>query len=189
MGSHFGMNKDFKDKAKDIITSLIDKGYKTFYCGEYGDFDFQINAILYELKKTHKDIMLICVKPYYCENKFINKKAKENYQKMKKNILSEYYNFEDLNKRIEYFNDEFKYEFFKNTYLYEKKIFDNVVVCDLDKIPYRLRIIECNKWKVKNCDIIVTFCTNKYSNTYKMRNFALKLNKKVVDINDINCFS
>lgn len=40
------------------------------------------------------------------------------------------------------------------------------------------------KWKVKNSDILVTYCTNKLTNTYKIRQFALKLNKKVVDISN-----
>ena len=183
IGSHFGLSQEFKEKAKDIIVSLINNDFKTFYCGMYGDFDMQINSILYSLKKDY-DIVMICVKPYYNENKFLNHKAKENYQTLKNQIMFEYDKYDDIEKRIEYMEEEYKYEFFKNDYIYEKKVFDKVTICELDNIPYKYRIIECNKWKVKNSDVLVTFCTNKYSNSYKIRNFALKINKKVIDINN-----
>lgn len=184
MGSHFGMTKNSIEKAKNILISLIDNGYKTFYCGEYGDFDLQINSILFNLKKIYKDITLICVKPYYNENKFKSQKCKKEYQALKSKILYEYEKFDDLDKRIDYIDDEFKYDFFKIKFIYENK-FDDVIVCGLENVPYKFRIVECNKWKVKNSDVVVSFCTNKYSNTYKIRQFALKLNKKVVDINDL----
>ena len=87
MGSHFGMTKNSIEKAKNILISLIDNGYKTFYCGEYGDFDLQINSILFNLKKIYKDITLICVKHYYNENKFKSQKCKKEYQALKSKIL------------------------------------------------------------------------------------------------------
>lgn len=182
MGSHFGMPLQCQQKAKDIIKYLIKNNYKIFYCGMYGDFDFQINSILFELKKDNPDIVLIFVSPYYESNKFINKKAKQEYQVLKSQILYEYEGFDDIKKRIKDFEKDYQNDFFNKKYIYQKKIFDKTILCELDNVPYKFRIIECNKWKVQNSDILVTFCNNKYSNTYKIRHFALKLNKKVIDI-------
>lgn len=184
MGSHFGMRQNYQEEARNIIISLINDGYKKFYCGTYGDFDFQINSILYNLKKDYPDIIMICVKPYYNANKFLNCKTKETYQTFKAQILNEYENYDNLDEKLKNFEENYQYELFNNKFLYEKYIFDDIIVCDLDKIPYKFRIIECNKWKIKNSDVFVTFCTSKYSNTYKMRQYALKLNKKIVDISN-----
>lgn len=182
IGSHFGLSADKLPKLKNILVSLIEKGYNVFYCGDYGNFDGQVNSTLLHLKKEYTNIQMIKVKPYYSSNKFTSPQAKALYQKEKQEIL-DYYDGEELEQKLKYFENDLAEDFYNSKYLHEKYFFDEVVVCDLDQYPPKARIIECNKWKVRNSDVLVAYCPHQYTNSGKIRTYAQKLNKTIIDVN------
>lgn len=180
IGSHLGLPEKELIKLKNVVKSLIKKGYNIFYCGCYGKFDWQVIECLFELKKDYPMLRIVKIKPYYQFNRFQNKENEEIYnwgmEEIKKNCGTDKESFE-RNKRI--LEQEV---YFKKWFEDEKKYFDDVLLCDLDLKPYRARIIECNKWKVDECDMLVSYCPFKQGNSAKIKNYAIKKNKQVIEI-------
>ncbi len=166
IGSHLGLPKDKLDKLKKLLLKLITNN-PTFYCGTYGEFDMQVVRLLYELKKDHSNIRMVKIKPYYQFNKHVNKESEKIYNKILKNLKYNYdKDIKGLNNEIKKLDKDF---IFKNWFEMEQKYFNEVLICDLPNKPYRSRIIECNKWKVDVCDILISYCPIKYSNSDKIK--------------------
>lgn len=192
IGWHYGLPEEMVSGLKKELDYLITcRKVTTFYCGEYGKFDRQVIKVLNELKKYFNQIKIIKIKPYYQTNKFLSRSDKKEYELLLKNLKRDYYPEEPMDnfkykKFLGYYNlrkEELKQQYMcASWYLSEKENFDDVVLLDLDSIPYKARIIEANKWKVRECDYLVAFCVDKYSNSWKIREYAKKLNKKIIDL-------
>lgn len=179
-GSHYGMSRDELGKLNDAILNLINNGYHTFYCGTYGKFDSQVIDALKEFKKLYPFIKIIKVKPYYQANRFHSQKARRDFIKIADEIRYQNNNDEEsVNRELEIEEREAESSY-SDWYYREKKDFDNVFIPDyLDNFPYKYRIIECNKWKIKNSDVCV-FYTRYSHKTLEFYKFAKKLNKNIV---------
>lgn len=182
IGSHLGIENNKLSLLQKLILNLINNGFDTFLCGEYGDFDKQVNNILFEIKNIKRlKIKIILIKPYYQYNKFENHKAQTDYIKNKKEIMQDTFPG-NLQQEIAKFEHNYENECYNMRYLYETKYFDEIIVCELDNIPHKLRIIECNKWKVRQCDAIIAFCPKENSNSWKIKEYAKHLKKLVYEL-------
>lgn len=181
IGSHLGLPEEELSKLEIVLHSLIKIGCCIFYCGCYGKFDWQVVECLFKLKKDYPKLRIVKIKPYYQFNRFLDKHSEKLYK----------WGIEEL--RAEYSKDKEGYDrnksilerevYYKKWFEDEKKYFDETMLCDLDNKPYKTRIIECNKWKIDECDILVSYCPLKQGNSVKIKNYALKKNKKVIELN------
>ena len=180
IGSHLGLPEEELFKLKKVLLSLLHLGCNTFYCGCYGKFDWQVVECLFKLKKDYPKLRIVKIKPYYQFNRFLDKENEKIFkwgmEEIKQNYGKDYEGFE-RNKRI--LEQEV---YFKKWFEDEKKYFDEAMLCDIDLKPYRTRIIECNKWKVDECDILVSYCPLKQGNSVKIKNYAIKKNKQVIEL-------
>lgn len=182
IGSHLGLPKERLHELKEILIELINLGYKTFYCGVKGGFDWQCVQTLNELKKDYPFIEIVKVKPTYQHNPYISSQKRELFFAKKKAIISDMNKDEEsVDFELNRFIDWFGYDYFKDWYLEEQKYFDNIIVPDIN-VPPKYIIIECNKWKVRVSDVLISYCPNKNSNSWKIMKYAEKLNKKVVKL-------
>ena len=62
-------NIGIKDKLKEEIVKLINKGYTTFFDGGKGFFDKLSASIVIELKKQYSQIKIYRILTYYHHNK------------------------------------------------------------------------------------------------------------------------
>lgn len=63
----------------------------------------------------------------------------------------------------------------------DKNVYDEIVL-GADESPKRYSIAERNKFIVKNADIVFCFVERCFGGAFTSRNYALKLNKKVIDL-------
>ena len=72
-------------------------------------------------------------------------------------------------------------------YLKNKDIdiyYDGVLLPDIEKVPKRFRIIERNKWMVRNADLVIAYVKYDWGGASQMLNYAKKLNKKIINLAD-----
>ncbi len=182
IGSHLGLPNELLLTLRKELIQLIEKGCDCFYCGCYGEFDKTIKNILFDLKKSYSFIKVIKIKPYYQRNKYISLQAKQQYKREISKLKEAFgEGTEAYADQLFKFEKDFDYEYYTDWYLEEKK-FDDVILYDLEKFPPKARIIECNKQKVRECDYILAYCPVKYSNSWEIKEYAKKLNKKIINL-------
>ena len=73
----------------------------------------------------------------------------------------------------------------RNNNLY-KDFYECTIYPDgLEKTPAKFAILKRNEWMVKKSDIVVSYVTDKASNSYKFVEYAIKHNKEVINIADL----
>ncbi|MBR6533001.1 MAG: hypothetical protein IKT44_01045 [Clostridia bacterium] len=66
---------------------------------------------------------------------------------------------------------------------YEYEDYINTIYPDgLEKVPLRFAIIERNKWMINNCDYLICYVKNTFSNASKFKEFAEKKGKIIIEL-------
>lgn len=52
----------------------------------------------------------------------------------------------------------------------------------LETVPKKFAINKRNEWMIDNSDYVVCYVTNTFSNAHKFRDYAIRKNKKIIDI-------
>jgi len=58
--------------------------------------------------------------------------------------------------------------------------FDGVILADTMHVPYRAKIIECNRFMVDSAEYVVAYVTNDFSNAVKTLEYAEQKKKKII---------
>jgi len=78
---HRVLKKDFDlYHFNRVLVNIIESGYNIFYIGMAIGFDITGCKLLNELKETYKDIKIIACIPCKEQDKFFNKKEKNDYE-------------------------------------------------------------------------------------------------------------
>ena len=72
------------------------------------------------------------------------------------------------------------------SYLGEKAITDNqdktIFPEGLENVPRRFAISKRNDWLISNANVVVVYCTNTFSNSYKLAQKATKKNLNIINL-------
>ncbi len=185
-GTRYGLPETRLEELKNIIIQLItqSKDEVEFYCSEYGKFERQARRIVSELKKDYPQIKSYWVNPFYRPQKFNNEKAGEEYAYQLSRFENEYKQHPTI--RQQEF-EKFKhyaivYYLYNDDYKTIVDFYDDMIIYELDNVPHKARIIESNKRKVDDCDVVITHCPAASNQSRKIRDYAIKKHKKVIDM-------
>lgn len=63
--------------------------------------------------------------------------------------------------------------------------FDNVIIPELENVPYRYRITKANEYMVKRSDIVVTYVNKTTGGAAKTMAYAKRMDKKIINLDGL----
>ena len=63
-------------------------------------------------------------------------------------------------------------------------LYDDSIFPPIEKTPLKFAISKRNEWMIKNSDLIIAYVNHTYGGAYKSLSTAIRMKKKILNINE-----